>query len=79
MLTLSINESAGMLPLLLNGSFGFAQDDGKGMLNAGGFVVGGRWSVVGALLALASFIAFTPFLRKGGRGVGRGSRYASSR
>ena len=42
MLTLSINESAGTLPLVLNGSFDFAQDDGKGMLNAGGFVVGGR-------------------------------------
>ena len=30
-----------------NGSFDFAQDDRKGMLDAGGF--SSRWSVVGAL------------------------------
>ena len=41
------DESAGMLLLLLDGSFDFAQDDRKGLLDAGGF--SSRWSVVGAL------------------------------
>ena len=35
-------QTSARFPLSLNGSFGFAQDDEKGMLDAGGFVVGSR-------------------------------------
>ena len=34
-------------PLLLNGSFGFAQDDGKDMLDAGGLVISDQGAMSG--------------------------------